>query len=408
MPRSDSQFSVRWPIASELLALGLSTDRVAFAIGWSDGTVAKDARTMGGMAKLFPNRPRRDGDVYTAVWSYWWSKSFEKFEVAMVSAVKQHLEQFLGLPQIEMYFRGLCNGQDNLTWPQVKAPIGYLRLFETATAIRVMRKPNSMYLDRGLLLEVLDTMSTPHSMTEVLDHLTTCMSVRFDRGLIIFPGTDDLQAKIDVWLADDGKCTPVEREVLTYRFGLDGQPGMEQPEIGQRMERTRERIRQIEVKALRKFRQGLRGLIRECDEQAREVRGQRDDLRQKYADSANEAAQLREQLGEAKRRFPQSFPEEAVTMDVTYLEKRCDELYISVRSANCLQNSGIEWVGQLVQCTPEGLLKSRNFGRKSLNEIRDDILPPLGLSLGMKLPPNLAARFPMPEKIKNLMVRTTS
>lgn len=407
MARSDSQFSVRWPIAAELLALGLSADRVALAIGWSDGTIAKDAQTMGGMVKFFPNRPRKDGDVYAAVWSYWWSKSYEKFEAAMADAVKQNLEQFLGLSQIEMYFRGLCHAQDDLNLPQVKAPVGYLRLIEAAAAIRVIRKPNSMYLDRGLFHEVLGTMSAPHSMVEVLDHLTTCMSARLDRGLTIFAGPDDFQARIDAWLADEEKCSPVEREVLTLRFGIDGTPGMEQSEIGMRMERTRERIRQIEVKALRKFRHNLRGLINECDELAAMVRAGRDDLREKYAESANEAARLREELGEAKQRFPEGWPEEVGSMDVTVLEKRIDELDISVRSANCLENSGIESVGQLVQCTPEGLLKTRNFGRKSLNEIRDDVLPPFALSLGMKLPPGLAIRFPLPEQIKNLMVRKT-
>lgn len=404
MPRSDSKFSVRWPIASELLALGLSIDRVAQALGWSDGTVAKDVQTMGGMAKLFPHRPRKDGDVYAAVWASWWSGSYRKFDESTAGTIKQHIEQFLGLPQIEMYFRGILHAHDSLTWPQVKAPIGYLRLFGAATGIPVVRNPNSMYLDRDLLDELLGAGPTPHSMIEVLNNLTVYMSARFDRDILVFPSPKDFQARIDAWLADDEKCTPIEREVLTYRFGLNGQSGMEQPEIGQRMERTRERIQQIEIKAMRKFRHNLRGLIDGFAEEASTVRGQRDDLRQKYAEAANEATQLREQLAEAKRRFPQSFDEEAVSMDVTILEKRCDELDLSVRTANCLQNSGIEFIGQLVQCTPLGLLKTKNFGRRSLREIENDIFPELGLSLGMRLPSTIVARFPMPRWIANLMV----
>jgi len=66
------------------------------------------------------------------------------------------------------------------------------------------------------------------------------------------------------------------------------------------------------------------------------------------------------------------------------LFKRVDELDLSVRSANCLQNAGIEFIWQLVEKTEAEMLKTKNFGRKSLNEIKE-ILSELGLSLGMKL-----------------------
>ncbi len=66
------------------------------------------------------------------------------------------------------------------------------------------------------------------------------------------------------------------------------------------------------------------------------------------------------------------------------LYKRVDELELSVRSANCLQNAGIEFIWQLVEKSEADMLKTKNFGRKSLNEIKD-ILAELGLALGMKL-----------------------
>jgi DNA-directed RNA polymerase subunit alpha len=68
-----------------------------------------------------------------------------------------------------------------------------------------------------------------------------------------------------------------------------------------------------------------------------------------------------------------------------YLNKRVDELELSVRSANCLQNAGIEFIWQLVQRSEAEMLKTKNFGRKSLNEIKE-ILSELDLSLGMRLP----------------------
>ena len=60
------------------------------------------------------------------------------------------------------------------------------------------------------------------------------------------------------------------------------------------------------------------------------------------------------------------------------------ELELSVRSANCLKNANITLIGELVQKTESEMLKTKNFGRKSLNEIKA-ILSEMGLSLGMKL-----------------------
>jgi DNA-directed RNA polymerase subunit alpha len=60
------------------------------------------------------------------------------------------------------------------------------------------------------------------------------------------------------------------------------------------------------------------------------------------------------------------------------------ELELSVRSANCLKNANITLIGELVQKTEAEMLKTKNFGRKSLNEIKS-ILDEMGLYLGMKL-----------------------
>ncbi len=79
------------------------------------------------------------------------------------------------------------------------------------------------------------------------------------------------------------------------------------------------------------------------------------------------------------------------------LFRSVDELELSVRSANCLQNANIKSIGDLVQRTEAEMLKTKNFGRKSLKEIKE-ILAEMGLSLGMKLenwPPKTA---PVPPK----------
>nr|HID59224.1 DNA-directed RNA polymerase subunit alpha [Desulfobacterales bacterium] len=85
-------------------------------------------------------------------------------------------------------------------------------------------------------------------------------------------------------------------------------------------------------------------------------------------------------------------PEEAEPPLNENLFRSVDELELSVRAANCLRNANIRLIGELVQKTEAEMLKTKNFGRKSLNEIKQ-ILGEMGLSLGMKL-----ENFPPPKK----------
>lgn len=70
------------------------------------------------------------------------------------------------------------------------------------------------------------------------------------------------------------------------------------------------------------------------------------------------------------------------------------ELELSVRSANCLKNADIKYIGELVQKTENEMLKTKNFGRKSLNEIKE-ILADMGLGLGMNVP-----KFPSRDELE--------
>jgi DNA-directed RNA polymerase subunit alpha len=67
-----------------------------------------------------------------------------------------------------------------------------------------------------------------------------------------------------------------------------------------------------------------------------------------------------------------------------YLDQQVDELELSVRSSNCLKSANITFIGELVQRTEQDMLKTKNFGRKSLQELKE-ILDSKGLSLGMKV-----------------------
>lgn len=71
------------------------------------------------------------------------------------------------------------------------------------------------------------------------------------------------------------------------------------------------------------------------------------------------------------------------------LLRKVDELELSVRSTNCLENADIKYIGELVQKSENEMLRTKNFGRKSLNEIKE-ILHEMGFSLGMKLDPEVS------------------
>ena len=78
------------------------------------------------------------------------------------------------------------------------------------------------------------------------------------------------------------------------------------------------------------------------------------------------------------------------------LYRSVNELELSVRAANCLRNANIRFIGELVQKSEQEMLKTKNFGRKSLNEIKE-ILTEMGLHLGMKLE-NFMPPDQMPER----------
>jgi DNA-directed RNA polymerase subunit alpha len=81
------------------------------------------------------------------------------------------------------------------------------------------------------------------------------------------------------------------------------------------------------------------------------------------------------------------------------LYRSVDELELSVRSANCLKNADIKYIGELVQKTEQEILMTKNFGRKSLNEIKE-ILSCMGLRLGIKLD-----SFPLREDLDKMTLK---
>ena len=87
---------------------------------------------------------------------------------------------------------------------------------------------------------------------------------------------------------------------------------------------------------------------------------------------------------------------------MTNLSKSVEELELSVRSYNCLKNANIQTISELVQKTDSEMLRTRNFGRKSLNEIKE-ILDDMGLHLGMKLEEDVLKQITQARKQKEVV-----
>jgi DNA-directed RNA polymerase subunit alpha len=121
-------------------------------------------------------------------------------------------------------------------------------------------------------------------------------------------------------------------------------------------------------------------------------------------EAVSQAAQILRDHLEIFVNFKEETRPEMPTVDVDRvhllenLKRSVDELELSVRSYNCLKNANIRNIGELVQKTEAEMLKTRNFGRKSLNEIKE-ILETLGLGLGMKLDEELLIELAKSEVI---------
>lgn len=187
-----------------------------------------------------------------------------------------------------------------------------------------------------------------------------------------------------------GGLTPREQEIITLRFRLkDGGKPKTLDELAAQLEISRERARQIEVRALRKLPHPYRvkklefvaGLVTDEEVDAYRINiKEQEEKRQWYqrlypeieAEVLQKAAQnpsLLPRVEELKQKYK-----------TEYDSRPIEELELSVRAANCLGNADIKTVGELCQRSERELLITKNFGRKSLKEIKE-ILAEMGLSL---------------------------
>ncbi|MFH1972446.1 MAG: DNA-directed RNA polymerase subunit alpha C-terminal domain-containing protein [archaeon] len=175
--------------------------------------------------------------------------------------------------------------------------------------------------------------------------------------------------------------TEREKKIIGDRFGLDGYDvPKDQKEIGTTYGFSHERIRQVEARALRRLRHPLRynkfRILSDLstDEDVREFQYQ------------NERREIRDELySEIKAEVESDFLDdkkfkETYGMSRNVANKPIEDLELSVRTFSCLQGKGIKYISDFADITEVDLLKTKNFGRKSLNEIKEE-LSRLGVTL---------------------------
>lgn len=219
-------------------------------------------------------------------------------------------------------------------------------------------------------------------------HTFTVESIR--NGFIVPLLTDEDRRNIDEAIST---LEPRSAEIVRKYWGIGCAP-QTLAEIANHFGLQPERIRQIKERAVHDLRHPsrrkyLENIPSSWAKQKDEVAA----LRQQVHDTKAAAAEARVQL-EVLRQYKEAaeslnLPLDAATADLVekrrifeLLQKPVEELELSVRSANCLRAFGVVTLGDLVQMTELQLLKCRNFGRKSLQELVV-ILERLGLHFGM-------------------------
>ena len=214
----------------------------------------------------------------------------------------------------------LKKGYQTEEFPEFLKNIGYLRLQGAIYG-------SNFYNDEALK-RIEKGQSVKEALIGALEHYSSAQ----------------VKEKFDNWLT---KLSSREEHILKLRYGIDReQKTLKQ--IGEEISRTPERIRQIEIKAERK--------LRLYDYRERKLEKER------------------------KEGFEQSGLDERLKK---ILSRDTDQLELSIRASNCLKAANIKTIGELVKKTERDMLKYRNFGRKSLDEIKCTIQD-MGLKFGMK------------------------
>lgn len=359
----------RIPLIQMLEPLGLSLDWIAEVVGCDKTTLREDLKSEGitrkskmDRAQIFRNVIKRYAECWVRFMRDEPSQdSSEGFDAEIVML---HLGDWLQVNDLVPFINGLVMAMGKLIMPGYHAD-----LEPEAVLIRAMlceiwapdsyksRNPVQLLSDYFVGIQA-GAILPPSSHDDLLRDLTDrCVSD--ERGDIkpVWPhNVREVVGKILDTL------TEREAKVIRMRFGIGGEKSRTLEEVGNDFEVTRERIRFIEAKALRKLRhpsrsKGLKSLL------------------EPFTILVHAPAPI--------NTAPVAPPAPIEFDRLNHLVKSVDELEMSVRSMNCLQNGNIRWVWELAERTEPEMLRIKSFGWKSLREL-NELLAEMGLAFGTK------------------------
>ncbi|MBW1811968.1 MAG: hypothetical protein JRJ87_27535 [Deltaproteobacteria bacterium] len=338
-----------------------------------------DLVSIGG-SRSFPNRPTKKKEIFAASFKRYaeiwkdggWNDHQRKVYEAMVD--------FLNLENIEVYVQAVEDMTRSLTAPTFPKDISnYVELIYVIFGDSCWRSQFSVGDDSYLqmILEMTEgEIPIPCSRRDLEETYLKFMLDQY-RAKIMPVLTSDVIPMVDRALE---KLEKRQQCVIVERFGLQGRKRKTLEEIGEAWGISRERVRQIEAKALLNLRNPEVSAELRVVTQPAGGSFEREMARRKEQEAADLLAE-RIAAGE----FDETPQNLKLLEELPWQE-------MSVRSTNCLWDSGYRLYGELVQAYPFDIQKIRNVGRKSLNEIQA-VLADEELALGMKLDSRMKTRI---------------
>lgn len=349
----------RQPLVLELAKLGIPGPQIAQLTGWSLATIHSDATAFGGRKQFCA--PLKKGHVFRACLLKY-SELHQKNELTTLECrLIDALENFLQLTEVHSFLLGLSLSVSILTVTEFAGESKkYEKLIDAifGTPCNAMTEVEHLEGISEFLKQYFANL-TAYNVLEIKNafelkkSIVAAVVAQFRKGIKPIIGSLFAQ-RIESVLADLSRR---EEFILRCRYGI-GVIQVSADAIGAKLDLSATRVCQIERKALCRLRHPSRSsrLIQAV---------------QSIGDVVE--VSLNEELVAAEK---EQLP--------AILSRSIDTLEFSVRTANCLQNFGIKTIGELVQKSEHELLRSKNFGRKSLKEIKE-ALGEMGLRLNMTI-----------------------
>lgn len=368
-----------------VLTLGWSMADLAKATGWNHQTLFNDAKPFGDI-RDYPDRPSTRQEAYKATLLAYESACAGRRHPDGISDEKWYrktLAKWLGLSELKSYLMGVADTLEELVLPACEAGEEcWLRLFmhvmsdhfaggECGKANRAVEDALRVAIGRASDHPT----EAPGSYEELCSQAGAILRSYYPAPSRLSWGKEQSEALQET--VKNTELTYQERTTLEAYYGLKSGRPMSPTSLEREWGLPKSRVHQIREKSLQQIRSAVQQLPADAC------------LRRWLAPDGilAELETLRAQVATLTEQLTAMAAGGVAMMDSDRNEdlfRRVDELELSVRSANCLQNNGIEYIWELCQKSEIEMLKTKNFGRKSLNEIKE-ILAELGLSLGMKL-----------------------